>query len=117
MKDKIQKYKEDGERLQKELKQFVQDKNNSLSERWDLFCFAKMGNNEGWIQHFESINEIFGEEVSWFDDFYKSRNQTVYLENILEELVDCEKEPTEEQLNKVKEEVLERFIWSFELDW
>lgn len=116
MKDKIQKYEEDGQRLKDEVKQFVQDKTKPLEERWEIFCLAEMGERGDWVEDFDSLNKVYGGEVSWYDDFCVERMQTVYLTNVLDTLTSKDN-ITEEQINEFKEEVLQKFIWSFEFDW
>ena len=66
----------------------IEDKNNSLQDRIDAYyaLFITKKNGDGWVQHYE----FDGEEISWFDDFYYEKYQTVdnadiierYLENL-----------------------------------
>jgi hypothetical protein len=132
------KYKE---RLAGEVKAYCQDITIPLNQRWDIFKIANIGDTNSCIVDFESLDELLGHEVSWYDDFYKDRYATIDMVDIVERLEenvfligtdDCDTEEEwlkapkayEEEVryaiadvNKVKEEILATFTQSFLMDW
>lgn len=93
---------------------FVQDLSKPLDERWDLFCAVGMGSHSSYYVDFKALDEFHG-KISWYDDYYLERYSTMKMDR----LVRCfrEKNPPEELIVQLKEEILEKFIWSFENDW
>ena len=115
MEDKINEFRRLENEIEEEVKAFVQDKSKSLEERWKIFCLAEMGERDNWIRDFKTLSEIMGGEVSYYDDFYIERHETFEVKDFFE------REPvmdaTDGLKDKLKEEILENFIWSFEFDW
>jgi len=113
--DQIQHLAEKKQELQNDLKVYVQDKSLPLSDRWEIFCLA--GNEDlvptsGWIEYYNSVDI-----EQYLAD--RQRYSTVYLEYAIEffEERDDDKRMEDEEINTFKEEILNKFIWSFELDW
>ena len=89
----------------------IEDKNNSLQDRIDAYyaLFITKKNGDGWVQHYEFdvfLASDYTEEelISWFDDFYYEKYQTVdnadIIERYLEDLEDFN--PPEDDLSKVE---------------
>lgn len=112
--DEINHLIEKKKELQNDLKIYVQDKSLPLSDRWEIFCLA--GNkgllpHDGWIRYFTSIDL-----ESYIQDY--QRHETVSLQWMVEFLEDENKNDNRNHpIEEFKEEILDKFIWSFELDW
>ncbi len=137
----IAEFKKYKERLTEEVKTYCQDLSIPLEKRWEIFCVSELGDTEGSIEHFRSLDAMFGGECSLYDDLNKDKYATVNLVDIidyqLEEATfnpDVDEESTEEewlaspkeswetcitraQLNALKEEILSKFRLSFVNDW
>jgi hypothetical protein len=121
--------------LQKTFCEVIKDKTIPLDERWNLWRDApsNLKENESWIVNFEIENKVG--EISWFDDFYIERNQTIYMADIIErEREDVKylqgdpdykfaKQITKkfmdspELLDEWREEILQLNLESFQLYW
>ena len=92
------------------LKEWVKDRSISLDERWNLFFKSNLGDHKNWIEDFKNLDS---------DDLVKSRDynrhETVYLEDLKEYGV--ESIESDENYNEFREDVLSKFIKSFEWDW
>lgn len=126
MLDEINAFKSDSSPLKEKYLNYIQDKSIALEERWKAFCEAPADwkNTDGYIVHFavEKALKENGGEISWYDDFYIEKNETVHLINVIERLED-EIESFEELgwnsdlIKQFKEEILEKNLASFDYDW
>ena len=104
---KIRAFKEEELSLYKEVKKYCQDGFISLEDRWDVFIESDMGDHKSSIQRYTPlIND-------YIDQRYWSRYETVYIDYI----VDLFEELDEKFVKEFKEDTLQMFIKSFELDW
>lgn len=115
MEDKINEFRRLESEIKEEVKTFVQDKNKPLEERWRIFCLADMGEMEIWYEDFKALKKIIGREVSYCDDFGIERHETFEVAAFFERSI--VQNATEELQNELKEEILDKFIYSFEFDW
>jgi hypothetical protein len=112
----INKHLAERAKLKKELKEWVKNKDIPLETRWDIFIMSELGDHKIYIERFNcNIGNDYIENL-------ESRYTTEYVESILdwvEEQVTDDETPvyTEEDIIKFKENVLEKFIYSFEFDW
>lgn len=109
---------------------FIADTTIPLDERWAVFKEAPddWKEQKSWIQHFDFEKEFIG-EISWYDDFYVDRHETVdmvdFCEERLEDYFAGKYEEEDEEWQTVviacivaaKEEVLASNMGSFEFDW
>lgn len=107
--------------LKKQYLKYIQDQKLPLNDRWDVFVSAPIDlkEEEPWIQKFD-IEDKTG-EFPWFD-WGRNRNETVnvsdFINNIgISDLYGLDRQFTVELLNEFKEEVLQKNIGSFDLDW
>lgn len=113
MKEKVENYLNLQNEIRIELKEYVKDKSIPLDERWELFIMCELGNNEPYIEHFNSFND---DEL--FAELELSRNEVVTSESIIDLLdTNIYGEYLYTTLDDVKEEILDKFITSFKLDW
>ena len=105
-------------RLTVALKEIVKDKSYSLDDRWELFICSELGYHQ---------DDCLDLECFDLDSFYAKigydRYHTYTVDDLLSDIAcyginlkisDREKE---EQLNEIKEELLDKFIYSFNYDW
>lgn len=107
--DQIQHLDEKKKELQNDLKTYVQDKSLPLSDRWEIFCLAaNIIPKEGSIVEFKymKINKLFTNY---------SRYEEIDLLNLVDYIEYEDK--TLEDVDSLKEEILDKFIGSFKLDW
>ena len=115
IKQTIERFKAKQQILQDEIKEYVQNKLLPLSDRWEIFCLA--GNEDliptsGWIVYYNSVEiEQYLADRERYSNIYLG-----YVVEFFEERVE-ENKMKQEELENFKEEILETFIWSFELDW
>ena len=101
----IQGYKLLTEDLTKKVKEFVQNKDFPLDERWKIFSNSNLGESENYVINLQSYN---------LDEFlsdcykYETINLIYFVEEYLEEIDEDFK-----IINAVKEEILELFIKEF----
>ena len=100
--------------IEDRVKETVRDKNFPLEDRWNLFTTSEMGCREPFQEDFKTVDNLFGGELSWYDDFYIEGHETLEITRMIKTLED---KFSKEQVDDVKEEILEKFIYSFELDW
>ena len=113
--------------LKKQYLKYIQDRKLPLNDRWDVFVAAPIDikEEEPWIQEFD-IEKKVG-KFPWFD-WGRERNETVdvsdFINNIdfednigISDLYGLDRQFTIESLNEFKEEVLQKNIGSFNLDW
>lgn len=124
--------------ITEKLKVWVVDKDIPLEERWDTFIKSGLGEHHVFLVKFKSLGEDF---ISYDGKFHAERHQTVDVEDIEQILLDghghwegdwegrwdgdghwkgeefIHEEYPEEMIAEFKEEVLEKFLKSFEFDW
>lgn len=112
LKQTIEGYKTKKLILQDEIKQFVQNKLLPLSDRWEIFCLA---GNEDILPKRKSIQRFKDEDlIEWFEE----TSHFVRFEVITAvAFTDALYYENEHLVNIAKEEWIDKFIWSFELDW
>lgn len=120
MLEEIREYKNNS--LSKRYVEYIRDKSIPLNDRWEVFKEAPKDwkNQSNWVQQFE-VERKLG-EISWYDDFYIEKNQTVDMVDIVERLEDdptrfFNKGWTLELIVEFKEEILQENISSFNYDW
>lgn len=102
-----------------EFQALIVDKTISLDERWATFIAAPafLKREEPYIVHFE-LEQQFG-EISWYDDFYVERHNTITAEKIIKMINDndAERDDAEEFAIAMKEELLTKRLGRFKHDW
>ena len=107
-------------KLNNDIKEFCQDKNNPLDDRWDLFIEADVGQDERWIVYWDCIDE---EDITYDGNLiHAERRQTVHVSDIVERIEDADGDyddfKTENlSVEAFKEEALKRWIKSYDYDW
>lgn len=118
MKEKIEQFLKEKEILTEELKEWVKDKSIPLEERWEVFVKSELGERISYYEQFEGV-----ESDGYYDNYYIEKYQTVttgQLFEIASKPTYTNKEPelnTQEQKDSFREDVLDKFIKSFENDW
>ena len=119
--EEIEAYKAAPTELQKRYLMYIVDKSVPLEDRWKVFGAAPSDwkKHDSYIQHFTVEKMLPGGEISWYDDFYVEKYQTVYMFDFLS---DCREysggeDWTDEIVDAFKEEVLLRNLGSFKFDW
>ena len=102
---------------------YIKDKSVPLEDRWEVFCAAPddFSIHEGCQYHFDREEDDFG-EISWYDDFYYDRHQTVHMESLIDKIQDKVNDRFSpkwnlEVLQNFKEEILSKNLKSFVNDW
>ena len=108
--------------LREELQNTLKDKSILLKERWNLL--EKYGESildiNGWIEYFEVLEEA---KICYYDHLYIQRYETAIYTHMIELLEgdeddeDDEERLTQEQVNKLKEEMLQTGHYGFTHDW
>ncbi len=108
MKEKIQELEKLKLKLTADLKEWVKDKSIPLDERWEVFFASGLGDHETCYEDFVNLNS---------DDYCDrvSRHEVIYLSDIRDWGIDSLE--SDEDYDAFREDVLERFIKSFEFDW
>lgn len=120
MKDKIEEFLKTKEQLTEELKIWVKDKSIPLEERWEVFIKSELGEQSDFYEDFVHIES---DEYNPDGHFHIDRHELITVQEILERAQEANyysKEimlDTEEKIIEFKEEVLSKFIYSFENDW
>ncbi len=110
MKEKIQQLKDLKQELTLELKEWVKDKTIPLDERWDLFFQSDLGDHRTWIEDFKNLDS---DNIAKNRDV--NRHETIYLDTIEEWYIKSIEDS--EKYDEFREDVLSKFIQSFEWDW
>lgn len=106
------------------VKKYIQDETQPLDDRWEVFKAVPNGMlSDRWIQHYK----FDGMEISWYDDHYIERHETVdnleiierYEENLGEgnDYMPFRTEVTQEKIDKLKSDMLLSGIRFWEYDW
>jgi hypothetical protein len=109
----ISKHNREKETLKKLVKEYVQDRQHPLQKRWEIFVLSNMGNYESCIQDFEKMDS------DYWCSLEINRNQVVDMIDEIEQYEEWEGNPklTREDLDEVREAVLQKFIKEFRYDW
>lgn len=112
IKEKVEEFLDLQNDLRIELKEYVKDKSISLDERWELFITCELGDREPYCESFESFD---------YDNFYAtyefSRDEEITSEDIIYRLNKDSEQYLYTTLDDVKEEILDKFLYSFKFDW
>lgn len=127
MRTKLEEFLKTKDTISLEIKDFCQNKENFLSERWEVFLMAgrnRLVTHNPWVETWNTLNDAFKRNVVWFDDFYVERYEEIDVEYILyhmNEINEYKKKGDKDiqfDENAFKEETLEKWIWSFTYyDW
>lgn len=118
MKRELEEFNIIKEGIKNRLKIWVKDKNIPLEERWKTFIDSDLGDHKPFIERFEGMDD-----ENYTDKYYIKRYQTVDVEALYEWGTEDNYDDEEPELNTVekqnafKEDVLNKFIKSFEFDW
>ena len=116
--ERIKELKETQSELKDLVKHYVQNKDFPLDERWEVFAESDLGDHDSYYIRFESIDLM--------DICDRNRYETVNVIDEVDNLIGnyeyCldkgnELDFTLEEINALKEEVLEKFVKSFDCDW
>jgi len=116
IKNRIKEYKEGLPALEQIVKEYVQNKENSLDDRWNLFIYAGLGEHQSWYHKTKGID---WNKYSLVNDFYLEKYETITAESFVEMCEDMEIDKDHHQINieEVKEDFLDNFLWQFKFDW
>lgn len=114
--------------LKKQYLKYIQNKDLPIDDRWEIFKAAPLEfkENEPWIQSFDIEDKIGA--FPWFELWGSNRNETINLiefidgiefddETGLSDLFGIDEQFSVELLNEFKEEILQKNLVSFDLDW
>lgn len=103
------------ENLKVSIKEYCQNTETPLDDRWVVFekIGPIVGEHHTWVARFKSLPNEF---IMYDGDYYcTERYMTITVQNIVSD-IEYNKYP-DINLNAFKEEVLSRFLWSFQYDW
>jgi len=114
--------------LRVELEETLKNREVPLEDRWELFeeHGESILETTGWIEHFKTLDQASkGSSFDYCDEFYVERRQELTYVFIIERLEDrldnkfYENDTclTEEQINELKEEMLQTGHCGFVNDW
>lgn len=111
IKELIQDFVKLTKQTEEQVKKYCQDVSFPLEERWGVFIMSPFGNRGGYLEHFDNLDDdiIYGER-----DY--DRNQQIYIVDNIND-GDYDQFLTNEQKNGLKEEVLKKWIKSYDFDW
>ena len=118
MEQRLIKFLEIQDELKKDLKTYVVNKQIPLFIRWSLFIKADLGEEMYYIPNMDTVDMgMIGEEpfihkyetihMDWLVDWLYHNDQYIIAEGT----------NIDQKIDAVKEEILSRFLKSFELDW
>ena len=114
--EKLNTYKSQIDIFQRDIREYIQDKSIDVDKRWEVFLKAgKLGMLpvEEYIQHFEGEIEEWIDKYVLDDRCYKHMIVTAW--SCLNLAIDDEKDKGFQ--NELKEQWMEKFIYSFNFDW
>ena len=119
MLDKAKIFLKEIDKLKESFKEFCQNKSIDIEDRWEVFeqIGAFFGVDEWSIVDFKSLPEEF---IMYDGDMHTERYQTVNTVNIIQYIEECSEDNSEFSginIDEVKEEILDKFLWSFVYDW
>lgn len=132
MKDAIRQYIAAGDELAAQIKDYCQDTSIDLENRWEIFRMSgkilSSRFHSGRLLHLDCLyNELIMIEEP---PFYVQRGQTLEAPHIVDTLRESQKEENfygmsinsiecikNLNFDVLKEEILNKFIWSYEYDW
>ena len=98
------------------LRTYLKDKEEPLTERWEIF--TKVYNELDTDSCYFTIPDINGEEITYYDDLYCDKYQTIDYPQIVETLADkFEVEETDSIFNELKESMLQSGDGACVNDW
>lgn len=124
--DDIISYKNSPNELKDRAISYITDGSIPLMDRWETF--KEMPNDwhihENWLQHFDSEKLLVNSEISWYDDVYVERYETVDMIELVDDRL-CDRlsedpnvyENPETILNAFREEIMAKNLGSFVFDW
>lgn len=107
--------------LKEKFAAYVADKTVPLEDRWSLFETAPdaLKEHSSWYADFKINNE----EISWYDDYYLDRHQTMDTLDLVSQTEEMTLSDyttpkySENVINDLKEQVLAKNLGSFVYDW
>jgi hypothetical protein len=110
--------------LKQRFVEYIKDVSIPLESRWEAFLEAPMDwkEQQSYVVNFQIERKLKSREISWYDDFYIEKNETVVMENIIERIEEDLDSFSEngwnlELIQEFKEEILQKNIGSFDWDW
>lgn len=107
--------------------EYIKDKTIPLEERWEVFVEApnEWKNNETWAVDFESEKLLKTGNICWHSDFYIERHEIIYVVDFvldrLPEYLETDNYYGKDEIKTIadafKEEVIQKNLGSFVLDW
>lgn len=96
------------------IQKVLKDKSKSLISRWETYLkIQKYLPTDSCYMVFKSIPE----EISWYDDFYLEKGETMELDEDFIQRASEKYNLTPEQTDSLREEILQSGYGSFENDW
>ena len=95
--------------------EYITNPNVHLDDRWETFLMAPYEFKEH-LRSYPNL-KLAGDTISWYDDFYVEKYQTVEAETLLEWVLESENEHSKEVVDSFKEEILKQNMGSFVYDW
>ena len=121
MLEEIKAYKKNQNPLQVRYVAYIKDTSIPLADRWKVFFEAPTDfkNHKSYIEHFASEKLLPNAEISWYDDFYVEKNETVDMFDMVVNMEEKEGEDgySPEVIAAFKEEILKKNLGSFDYDW
>ena len=124
MLNRILRFKLEKEKLTQEVKAVCQDTSIPLDERWEIFKQSELGDIQSWVMTFAALDDMYESgECDYYDAFGKDRYAYVDMIEVVEEHIEGWDQyeestpPTQEQIDALKEEILEKFVKGFHNDW
>lgn len=104
-----------------EYKKFITDKDIPLEKRWNTFKNAPYNwkYHDSYLVHF-AIERIINRKITWYDDFYIERHQTVDMCDVIEYIQESDRPICVDlaaHIDEFKEEILSINLGSFIYDW
>lgn len=109
-----------GNNLRVAVRQFVTDPTLPLADRWEVWCNSPRvwRQSESFVPSFQVEADLPAGAIFWYDDFYYERHETVDMQSVVD-LIQIVETPgwTEELVNRLKEEIIQRDLLEFVFDW
>ena len=112
-------FAEQRSKLQEYIKLYIKDTSYALDDRWSVYvaaCQSNILDYHQWITNLPAFND-----VSWYEDFYKERHQTVKWIDVIESIEDSDENVArniyKQNIDEIKEQILASGEAGFENDW
>ena len=105
--------------LTNRLMEYCKDTKEPLEERWAAFILSDFGYHSGWIYDYKTVPRVRDYlDGTWLhEQKYRFISALDVINKLTDDLIDGEPGITQEMIDDTKEDFLQSFTKSYEMDW